>query len=243
MNPRLRPLLLLTALVAAVTSHASEPITPAAGRLHVAGWTYGAWGRTYTGTACWLDEDDGRWRLEIAIGEPRGLARLLAQHGEGWSVITVDPGRTYVQPWRDKIETLVPAEAARVQALVRLAEAGPDPTALSGLGVDFRSAEAKRPPRLPWGESAVPKADTVILSWPTPETGDLRAALRTRGRGRGGAGEIWHVSALPEGGIRITSSRRAGALRVHPMPSRPANYDPDEVYVPLWPLGEVVGEE
>ncbi len=233
--------LVLLSLLAAPPLRAADPDGSVVGRLRSVAWEFGVWGRTYVGTACWLDGEDGRWRLEVATGEGVGTARLLDQSAaDGWTVLAVDAGQAYLQPWRDKLETLGPERAARVLAILRLAAGGTDLAALDGLGVDVSPGPAARPPRLPWGESRNGSSTTLRLEWRPGDCSDLRTILETRGRGRGGAGETWRVDDGPDGEVRIASSRRAGRLFLRPLPSRPVRYQPDEVFVPIWTLGEVL---
>ena len=212
------------------------------GRLDTVAWSFGAWGSRYVGRACWLDESDGRWRLEVAQGDV-GEADLLDQRGEGWCAVAVEDGRAFFQEWRGQLDPLAPSEIARLRVLMDLCGAAPGFGDDTPAPVMTRSERRAHGRRLPWSTESTGEDRVRILEWTADGPSDLRARLETRARGRGGAGEIWRCVGEPDGSLRISSSRRSGTLRVEPAGSRTVRYFPDDVYLPLWPLGEVLAAE
>ncbi|MBC8426255.1 hypothetical protein H8E07_19235 [bacterium] len=217
------------------------------GTLRRASWRLGAWGRSLEGHACWLRDRDGTWRLEIRTtrpGEsvPVALEDLLHQRGEGWTVLAAGDHGVFMQPWRDKFEEVAPAHRRRLTALIALAGSGREAVAdVAACGARMRLRPPRhRMPRTPWSETPPAAAAVYLVDWPGGGDRDFRRGLEVRGYGRGAAAETWQVQFADEGVWRATSSRRAGALRVEALPDSPVVYDPDEVFVPLWPLGDVL---
>jgi len=217
------------------------------GALQSATWHVSAWGRSAAGLACWLRDGTGLWRLDIllaqnATGEPATMGDLLGQSGDGWTVVATGDKGVYLQPWRDRIEDLSPERARRVTALFLLAAAGCGAaTDLAGCGAEVGMLpEQRNIPRTPWSGSGHTGAEDCVLTWPADGDAGLRSRLETRGRGRGAEDETWRVRFAGDRDWRLTSSRRPGALEVEALPDRAVSYYADEVFIPLWPMGELL---
>lgn len=210
--------------------------------LVLAGWSARALGRQADGYLAWVRNGGGDLRLEIlgpggegsegAGGstlrdDDEALAALLARRGTGWTLVAGsgdNPG--VVAPW-DREWRPAPAGLA---ALAR-AVAGARPGSRSRLVLDGGDvAEAGS------GEA---RPGSGRPAGPRP-AGTLRAALAERGRGGGGPGERLVVAGGPGGVVTIVSSRRPGALAVHPRPPRGVAGDPAAVFTPWWPLAELL---
>jgi hypothetical protein len=217
------------------------------GPLRSATWRLGAWGHNAEGLACWLRDRDGTWRLEVRriwpgeASEP-ALDELLHQRGEGWTAVAAGGHGAFVQPWRGRFEELTPARQIRLGALLALAAAGRDAAvALAAYGAVMTPCPSRRAAaRTPWAGRIPAGGETCLVTWPPGEGSDLRRRLEMRGLGRGDAVETWRVTFTEEHAWRLTSTRRTGTLQVAALPDSLVAYDPDEVFVPLWPLGEVL---
>jgi len=214
------------------------------GTLHTATWRFQAWGRSVSGLACWISEVDGRWRLEVATSDDDSAdtpASLLYQIGDGWTVVSVDGSKTYMQPWRDKLESIPTADADRIVALLALAQKGSGAVpVLETLGAHVGTGAGRRVvSRMPWTDDKI-VAEALAVHWSNASGSHLRGVLEERGRGRGGPGEIWSLIFTGPGNSRLSSSRRSGILHLDGGRDWPAHYDPDEVFVPLWPLAELL---
>lgn len=247
---RLRYLLLLFVvpllpLATPALGHEGDHVVPN-GELHTASWRFQAWGRSVSGLACWVSEVDGRWRLELATS-PENDDRadtpvsLLYQIGDGWTVVSVDGAKTYVQPWRDKLESVPAAAAARIVALLALAEKGAGAVpVLESLGAHVNAGTGRRAVScMPWTDAKI-AAESLAVDWSNEGGSQLRDVLEGRGRGRGGSGETWNLIFTGSGSSRLSSSRRNGVLHLEGGDDWPAHYDPEEVFVPLWPLAELL---
>lgn len=78
---------------------------------------------------------------------------------------------------------------------------------------------------------------------PAPRASALRSELTRRGRGRGGPGEIIVLERFapgdPAGAFEIRSTRRPGRIRVGAPTIHSLVCPVPEVFLPLWPLGEI----
>ncbi|MBU1073362.1 hypothetical protein KKG45_08950 [bacterium] len=231
----------------AVSAVAGSDPAQRAGNLQGVTWSFSAWGRSAEGLACWLRDPDGPWRLDVLLTQEaeRGQAAmndLMHQLGDGWTIVATGDHGDFLQPWRDKIEVLSPGQRQRLTALLELAASGRD--AMPGLIACGAEVQMRRPrhrhSRTPWPERTHEDDDVCAVTWPAAEAGGFRRRLEDRGRGRGAGDEVWRVSFAGERGWRLTSSRRAGSLRVVALPDRQVEYFPDEVFIPLWPLGELL---
>ncbi len=216
------------------------------GELHTAVWRFSVWGREFTGDACWLMDAVGRWRIEFAVAEAiretrDTLVSLLDQEGQGWTVVSTDGSAAYIQPWRDKLESIPAHEANMMGALLELAVSGSGSVAaLRSNGATVSDAGQYRiRPRLPW-HTGVETNGSMIVDWSGSYESNLKGTLEGRGRGRGGRGEIWRVDFTEPGVWKLRSSRRSGVLHVTSGHIWRAAYDPDEVFLPMWPLAELL---
>ncbi|MFO7610197.1 MAG: hypothetical protein R6X35_13595 [Candidatus Krumholzibacteriia bacterium] len=196
------------------TAAGAQPADTVAGTLQVAAWRGAFLGRGADGTVALLAGPDGTCRAEVGEG-PVALASLLARQGRGWTLVLPAVGDAVLQPW-DREWRRLPADLAA--GLRAVAQAVADP---AGGG--------------PRRRHVLPPAG------PSP---GLRAALAARGRGRGGPGEVLTVVRRGDpaagGALAVRSSRRPGSLTITALRSLPVAYAPDEVFVPLWPLADLL---
>lgn len=188
------------------------------GVLWSAVWRGTGLGEELGGSACWLRGADGAVRIEFTREAAAGRSavspawgRLLTRGGEGWVVLLA--GETAVGGrWGGPLERLAPDLRLRLETLLAV---------MAGRGDDGCNLRL-------------------------PETAPLRAALEARGRGRGGGGETWRVRRLAAPGapgdtlVVLTSTRLPGRLQVRSTGSWPAQYAPDDVFVPVWSLGDLL---
>lgn len=197
----------------------------------LADWQAVALGRQVAGAAGWVTAADGTLRLDLTMAaapedslpEP-GLA-LLSRQGRGWTLITDADGTGVYGAW-DREWKPAPAGltglAIRIVALTAATGSGPVSRRLV-LAVDPAVAAAA-------AGAAAERAG-----------GGFRQGLAARGRGGGGPGERVSARAAGDGGrVRIRSSRRPGWLDVLPRERRTAVGTPDEIFLPWWPLGDVL---
>lgn len=236
---------------AGVTAAASAvEMAPAEGVLRGAAWRGTGMGERLGGSACWLRGPDGAVRIEVAregtapriAGSP-DWGRLLTRGGEGWVVLltaaTAVGGR-----WGAPLERLAPESRVRLESLLAVLEGGTDGEGPWPAGVRPIVTDGAAGPR---GHRAVPAvAVGAAFDLRLPETAPLRAALEARGRGRGGGGETWRVRrAAPAGSageteILVTSTRWPGRLALQAAGAWPVRYEPDDVFVPVWSLGDLL---
>lgn len=195
-----------------------------------ADWRAVALGRQVAGAAGWVTAADGALRLDLTITEPSdepapepGLA-LLARQGRGWTLITGADGAGLYGAWDREWQappTGLAELAFQVAALAGAQVAGAAPRTLT-LAAD-------------------PAVASAVGAGGSRAGGDFRQSLVTRGRGGGGPGERVSVRASADGGrVRVRSSRRPGWLEVLPRERRTALGAAAEVFLPWWPLGEVL---
>ncbi len=256
--------LLVLAGGAAAASVSDEPET---GLLRFAGWRASFMGREEAGALCWLRSAEDRWRCEILapgeVGDDRSL--LLERAGEGWTLIRADVDVATVQGWRRPFRELDARVAGAVGSVLAALD---DPGFTPDVGCVARHAgdAAARIPaggRPAWfaaARKAVPddvfRIDLPLLravgadSLAAAAVGDdrarsmVRSALESRARGRGAPVETWTCARLVNDGgaprLRLSSSRRPGSLVLELRGTLPVAYHPDDVFLPLWPLAEVL---
>lgn len=251
--PPARPaaaLLLVAAVVAraAVAGSTADPASPEPAApapavslgLVLADWTAGAFGREAGGYLAWVEGPGGDLRVEVlepgdgaappagaaapaASRDAEALAALLGRQGRGWTVVAGagdEPG--ILAPW-DREWRPAPPGLGRLARAVAAAAAAPGSRA-----------------RLELAAPAAPGRSEVGQGPPPGPAGGLRAVLVARGRGGGGPGERLAVEGRPDGAVLVTSSRRPGTLAIRPRPARSLAGDPAAVFLPWWPLGEVL---
>ena len=233
---------------ATTASLAETAQTP--GVLRGAAWRGTGMGESLGGSACWLRGPDGEVRIEVTREgvAPRADAspawgRLLTRGGEGWVVLltaaTAVGGR-----WGAPLECLAPDSRVRLETILAVLEGGADgdgPWPADVRGIAARGAPGSR------GNGAVPAGRTeAAFNLRLPETAPLRAALEARGRGRGGGGETWRVrrnapaGAPGETEIQVTSTRWPGRLELRAAGTWSVRFEPDDVFVPVWSLGDLL---
>lgn len=212
--------------------------------LVLADWSARALGRQADGYLAWVRGAGGDLRFEIlapadpgtegpdGVGAPgddeEARAALMARRGTGWTLVAgagADPG--VVAPWDREWRPAAAGLAALARAVAGAGPGGRSRLVLDGVGIvgGGRSSAAATGP----GRQS-----------PQRPAGTLRAALAERGRGGGGPGERLVVAGGPDGVVTVVSSRRPGALAIHPRPARKVAGDPAAVFVPWWPLSEVL---
>lgn len=195
-----------------------------------ADWRAVALGRQVAGAAGWVTAADGALRLDLTITEPSdepapepGLA-LLARQGRGWTLITGADGSGLYGAW-DREWQAPPAGLAELAFQV---------AALAGARV---AGAAPRTLTL----AADPAVASAVGAGGSRAGGGFRQSLVARGRGGGGPGERVSVRASADGDrVRVRSSRRPGWLEVLPRERRTALGAVAEVFLPWWPLGQVL---
>lgn len=185
-----------------------------AGTLRTAAWRGAFLGRGAAGRLALLAGPDGTCRADVGEG-PVDLPALLARRGRGWTLVLPGAGDAVLQPW-DREWRRLPADLAA--GLRAVAGALADPAAGS------------------------PRRRHVLP--PAGEPPGFRAALAARGRGRGGPGEVLTVVRRGDpaagGALAVRSSRRPGSLTFTDLRGLPVSYRPDEAFVPLWPLADLL---
>jgi len=193
-----------------------------------ADWRAMALGRQVDGAAGWVIASDGTLRLDLTVSDPMndaapepGMA-LLARQGRGWTLITSADGAGVYGAW-DREWQLPPAGLAELAFQIAAL------TASNGSGVSRTLTLAADP--------AVATAATAGVG----RFGSFRQGLVTRGRGGGGPGERVSVRASADDDrVRIRSSRRPGWLEVLPRERLTVVGKAAEVFLPWWPLGDVL---
>ena len=234
---------LLAAVVTGVTVPPARAV-PIEGTLRGAVWRGSGPGVRLAGSACWLRGPQGEVRIEVSRdgaapvvpAEPAGNP-LLTHDGEGWVVLLTADAAVWGR-WGARLEPLPSDSRLRLATLLALLEGGADGDGPWPAGVR---------PVVPRADAAAGAARApAVLRLRLPETAPLRAALEARGRGRGGGGETWRVrreaSADSSGGtdLVVSSSRFPGRVALRAAGSWPVGFEPDDAFVPVWPLGELL---
>jgi hypothetical protein len=232
------------------------------GRLQLARWSAAAFGHSAGGLLCWIEGADGSLRLELLtlpVGPvpdgacPGGgtgdvdLQPVLVQDGEGWTLILGPDGQGTLNEW-DREWRHAPAGLGQLvlAALAELQTGASGRTASRPLSNTyrprFRGAREGRGGNSPTRVVEISGLGDGVVAPAARRT--LRGLLVERGRGLGGAGEIvTMVRAAGDTGVsclRIRSSRRPGALLVGAPAARPVAAVPGEVFLPLWPLSDLL---
>jgi hypothetical protein len=230
---------LATALLGLVTAPATAGAQPgaspdssaAAGAesliLVLADWRVEALGRQAAGRAAWVTGPAGDLRVDLLVDEAGAdpgagaPADLLTRAGRGWTLVTGQGDEGLYGAWDREWRT-------PPSGLAALARAVTDPAWSTAAGGGSRRLVL----------AADPAATPEAAGAPVPA---FRRAQARRGRGGGGPGERLTVSSLgTPGALRVRSSRRPGRLEVVPTARRAALGVPAEVFLPWWPLTEVL---
>lgn len=219
---------LVPTVVAAVADRVvpTERIVPADASapmcLVVARWRAEAFGRVAAGRAAWVTAPDGSVRIDLALdddrpGSPDAAGDPLRQQGHGWTLVAGPGGDGVYGAWDREWAVAPVGLTALVRQVVAPAAAPSRPRAVV---LEFDPAES-------------------VDGAPAPA--DLRRQLVQRGRGGGGPGERLTVRHDRQAGVcRVRSSRRPGALELRPEPARGVSGAVAEVFLPWWPLAEVI---
>jgi len=204
-----------------------DPAAPDTLSFVLADWRAEALGRQVAGTAGWVTDPGGALRLDLTVRDDRAAEpppgtgeAVLARHGRGWTLVTGEGGDGVYGAW-DREWQAPPAGlselAHQVAALSAAPGAGPSRRTLTLAADPTATAAPERPGR------------------------DFRHAVVSRGRGGGGPGERVTVrTAAGDGRVLVRSSRRPGRLEVVPRERRIAVGVAAEVFLPWYPLGEVL---
>jgi len=228
----------------------SVEAAPTPGMLRGAAWRGTGMGESLGGSACWLRGPDGEVRIEVTregtalhADVSPAWGRLLTRGGDGWVVLltadTAVGGR-----WGAPLERLAPDHRVRLETLLAVLEDGADGAGPWPVNVRMIAARGATGSR---GNGTVPAGRTeAAFRLRLPETAPLRAALEARGRGRGGGGETWRVrrnapaGAPGETEIQVTSTRWPGRLELRAAGTWSVRFEPDDVFVPVWSLGDLL---
>lgn len=253
---------LLTLLLLLVCAGARAE-TP--GRLRFLHWEGRLLGHVQPGTACWIDDGDGSLRLEV-LPDGRtdlGPVPLLRQAGEGFTLVLGPQDVGTINAWGRSWRPLPTATGHWVRFLAGWLD-GRSPENLTA-GRDLRllasaaSAVAPRPRCLPrtgagkaWRiqlpaleESGAGEAGPSSRKDAGP-AGTFRREMAHRAAGRGGGREVLTLTpadAHRPGAWILTSSRKPGRLRLEPVATWPVGSVFPEVFVPLWPLEQLLDRE
>lgn len=235
--PLLAAFLLLTLSAAAL---AGSPATEG-----VAGWRLDSPLVSAAGTALWLVDGAGSWRVEIgqATEHHPDVEDLLTRQGTGWTLACAGPAAVLMQAWGEPWQEVDGAMAATVARL--LARWGGQITAMPAA-----PPAARRPWRAASGRA--PAAQTLTIdqlpaAWSVPGEplahqdcrSALRRALTLRGRGRGGPGLRLDVTTAPSGGLELTSPRWPATVHLEPAVLNHRSDVPPEAFLPIWSLADL----
>ncbi len=208
------------------------------------------------GIGCWLQDPEGNFRFELMqCRDPdiqESLQRLLSWEGtQGWTVIAVAGGGGTFSRWHEEWQELTPVLDSwmRTVAILLVPEAG-----AKGLvwpdGVEEITPGGRLLPQ-PHFSSFGSGQRVRSLQIPSFSADDssgsesflrLRGKLVERGLGRGGQQTVIQVTgaATEATGLRLTSSHQPGVLYLSQYRSLAAEFLPSEVFLPWWPLNNVL---
>jgi len=228
---------------------AAEETDEISTQIYLASYDIGAFSYHDSGELLWLAVQQGDLRLEIRRrdasrqddkdGLPSALEanlvkHLLEQNGQGWTAILNGAGDETLNSWGEGWDFPPAGLGIAVAALTDGLVSGP---------YKFLRSETT------WraGQKSSPTQSLVI---PSLRPGDekkvgFRNQMASRGYGRGGDGEIlqlrWALS--PERGeptLHVSASKWPGELKLRMIATYTARIAVPEVFVPLWPLSELV---
>jgi len=197
------------------------------------------------GWAIILLTDDGCWRLDCALSDPGWQADrgdVERRQGDGWTLVG-DAAGGLAQPWRSPWRRIDRDTSLAVATLVDWWLAGDTAPPLDPTSRRWRLPREHQPLGVELPDPAtVPFYRTGAGSrggGSGEETvGELRNRLITRGRGRGGAG-LRLLARRADGALVLRSTRWPGSLRCEPVRTELLRV-PVEVFLPLWPLADVL---
>jgi hypothetical protein len=222
--------------------------------LHFVHWDGSVFSWNREGVCSWVMDDQGNLRLEVlltGVGDfQTNLQQLMEWSGtRGWTVISSGDGGGTFSRWYEQWQELDPALDSWLRTFVSvfpLDEVGSD------LPADVREIT-------PGGRSLTMPMFSVGLResrlrrfqitdfYRQPRVGNsdgknFRARLTRRGTGRGGSQTVLNVMGTLSGptGLLVTSSRSPGVLVLDRYCALPASFDPEAVFLPWWPLSDVI---
>lgn len=183
-------------------------------------WTAEVLGRKASGLLGWLEGPDRSLRLELGqADQASNPSFLLAQDGEGWTVILGPDDEGTFNAWGREWRQVDPGLGQLVRGAVDF----------------FSSSQAGSSTRRLVIPDLTPDGD------PADSGTAFRRDMVRRGRGRGGAGEIVILTRMaPEKEtpwlFEIRSTRRPGSIKFGDLRPLALECPIPEVFVPLWPL-------
>lgn len=204
----------------------------------------------HQGSACWVDDLDGNLRFEVLLGGnssyPENLHQIMQWNGDkGWTVVSAVTGGGTYSRWKEEWQKLIPAwdtwlrvivgqstNALLLPSSVRDVSPGGRPLALPvfSQGDHPRSRHFQMPDLAPQ-DNEIPNKKTTF-----------RNRMSRRGLGQGGADGILSMVPIKGGAesIRITFSHLPVTIHLGKPRIIAARFNPEEVFLPWWPLSEVI---
>lgn len=187
-----------------------------------------------------LQAPDGRWRCDVVVEGDGGAASadVLRRQGQGWTLTGSEAGGV-VQPWGEPWRTTGPALSLALGAILVEWSGSEQPLGDAAMRPRRWRLAATGLPRT----VVVPDWDDLPAAW-RPEGGRdpggsaLKRRLTGRGRGRGDAGGVLRLDPRDDG-LHVTSTRLPGSLLLD-WPDGGATDVPDEAFLPLWPLADLL---
>jgi len=239
-----------------------------AGTLHFGQWRASAFGRSVAGNFCLLTDPAGFLRLDLSREttprplDSRTVRDLLEWSGQGWCLVQGDIGEGTLGPWFERWDRLDrPLGIWLALSAIHLEPDGPSVAQLAAWGVRPRPGSVAAQPR-PFFTTTGPVALRASFQVPglarlahdgtsissvdsSPQASGFRGGHIRQGGGRGTSGEILTVERTldAEGAVSsltLRSSRKPGSMRLDGLIQHPVSYVVEEVFVPLWPLGDVL---
>ncbi len=194
--------------------------------LDVVTWRVSLLGRGVAGQALLVSLPQEGWRVAVSRYAP-DVADLLAEVGDGWTLIGEPGGRVWLNEWRGPSREVGTQLAATLQAIVTACD---DPThALQRVIVTPAQKDGG------W-------AGSVTLGDEPPS---LRDRLASRATGRAGPQETLMIRPKADDdsrGVNIVSRRRHGLFDITITENLSLLGDPVDILMPIWPLAELLTE-
>jgi len=219
--------------------------------LHFISWkgNFLSWQRQ--GIACWVHDDEGNLRFEVMLGGqqpfPENLYRILDWDGyQGWTAISVESGGGTFSRWNEEWQELPPALDTWLRVVVSQTSGGVAvPAHVRDISPGGRSLTQ------PFFEDGKERIRVKRLQLPKLKQSSgndnisnpgFRRLMAGRGHGRGGQETVLNLMGNKNevSGIRITSSHQPGSLHLSLLRTISAEFNPDEVLLPWWPLSGII---
>ena len=214
-------------------------------------WEGSILSRENNGVAVWATDSAGNLRSEIMMDSSSAFSSDLNNilnwaGGEGWTLISVASGGGTFSRWFEEWQELPPyldiwqrviisqiGGGLNLPAQVR--EITPEGRVLQlPLFNESKDQAIFKRFQLPqWNQ----KMDSTLKNGPK-----IRKILTRRGHGRGGMETVINLTRASDGPseTRITSSRFPGSIRLGPVQPVKTEIFNDEVFLPWWPLSEII---